>query len=63
MRSPVPFVASSRAASSWMVVPRGGGVVGEFQLVYALLVLTVEMPTKEARGYLLIQFYGRIEWY
>ena len=27
MRSPVPFVASSKAASSWMVVPRGGGIV------------------------------------
>ena len=29
MRSPtsIPFVASSKAASSWMVVPRGGGVV------------------------------------
>ena len=27
MRSPVPFVTSTKAASSWMVVPRGGGVV------------------------------------
>ena len=27
-----------------------------------LLVLTLEMPTKKARDYLLSQFYGRIEW-
>ena len=26
-----------------------------------LLVLTVEVPTKKARGYLLREFYGRIE--
>ena len=28
---------------------------------HTLLVLTLEMPTKKARGYLLSQFYGRIE--